>query len=74
MVRKVVYANGNTFQSGAESAMWRKNSSLEVVEWLNSLPGSTIEGGRVKEIINFQIHHRATWECFALVEVEPTQE
>lgn len=69
MARRVVYTNGNTYQAGAESAMWR-NSSLEVVDWLNSLPGTEVEGKRVKEVVNFQIHYRSTWECFALVELE----
>ncbi|MFN3926828.1 MAG: hypothetical protein ACK4QL_05805 [Pseudanabaenaceae cyanobacterium] len=70
MARRVVYTNGNTYHAGAGSELWRKNSSLEVVDWLNSLPGSEVNGKRVKEVVNFQIHYRTTWECFALVELE----
>jgi len=70
MMRRVVYANGNTYKNTQEPTIWRKNSSLEIVDWLNSLPGSEVEGKKVKEVVNFQIIPRSPWECFALVELE----
>ncbi len=69
-MRRVVYANGNTYKINQEPAIWRKNSSLEIVDWLNSLPGSEIEGKKIREVVNFQVINRNPWECFALVELE----
>ncbi len=70
MTRRVVYANGNTYKTNQETPIWRKNSSLEIVDWLNSLPGSEVDGKKIREVINFQIISRTPWECFALVEFE----
>ncbi len=70
MTRRVVYANGNTYKNNQETPIWRKNSSLEIVDWLNSLPGSEVDGKKIREVVNFQIISRTPWECFALVEFE----
>jgi hypothetical protein len=70
MARRVLYANGNTYPPESEGKIWRQNSSLQIVQWLNSLPGSEYEGKLIKEIVNFQVIHRQVWECMALVELE----
>jgi hypothetical protein len=74
MSRVVVYANGATYtdksQAGRESPRLRRNVSLEIVEWLNSLPTQEYQGKKIKEVVSFQIGSKFLWECFALVELE----
>jgi|YNPMSStandDraft_2_1061718.scaffolds.fasta_scaffold129911_1 hypothetical protein len=70
MTRRVIYTNGNTYKNNQEASIWRRNSSLEIVDWLNSLPGREINGKKIREVVNFQIIIRNPWECFALVEFD----
>ncbi len=77
MARAVIYMNSRNYadnqkqKSGEEFGSLRRNVADEVVDWLNSLPGTKYQGKKIKEIVNFQIEGRnLLWECFALVELE----
>jgi hypothetical protein len=77
MARAVLYMNSRTYSeklkkaSGEQLSSLRRSISEEVVNWLNSLPGSDYEGKKIKEIVNFQLDSkRLLWECYSLVELE----
>jgi hypothetical protein len=77
MARAVLYMNSRTYSeqlkkaSGGQLSSLRRSISEEVVNWLNSLPGSDYEGKKIKEIVNFQLDSkRLLWECYSLVELE----
>jgi hypothetical protein len=58
-------------ESGEKLSSLRRSISDEVVSWLNSLPGTACEAGKIKEIVNFQLDSkRLLWECYTLVELE----
>lgn len=75
MARAVIYINNVSYEEKAKAkgkkvASLRRNSSEEVVEWLNSLPGTEYQGKKIKELVNFHFGSKHLWECFALVELE----